>query len=101
MPTGYSPELQSRWEMQCAGQWSGLALGTLTLAGLFSLVVGRMPTFDRLVTDPLFFKRGLGVMGVGGLIAVVGGLLFLGIVAAVWRQGSERRIRTLKPVTEA
>jgi heme/copper-type cytochrome/quinol oxidase subunit 1 len=44
---------------------------------------------------------GLGVMGVGGLIAVVGGLLFLGIVAAVWRQGSETRIRTLKPVTEA
>jgi hypothetical protein len=44
---------------------------------------------------------GLGVMGVGGLIAVVGGLLFLGIVAAVWRQGSEARIRTLKPVTEA
>jgi hypothetical protein len=43
---------------------------------------------------------GLGVMGVGGLIAVVGGLLFLGIVAAVWRQGSETRIRALKPVTE-
>ncbi len=44
---------------------------------------------------------GLGVMGVGGLIAVVGGLLFLGIVAAIWRQGSARRIQTHKPVTEA
>jgi heme/copper-type cytochrome/quinol oxidase subunit 1 len=44
---------------------------------------------------------GLGVMGIGGLIAVVGGLLFLGIVASIWRHGSERRIRTLKPVTEA
>jgi cytochrome c oxidase subunit 1 len=44
---------------------------------------------------------GLGVMGVGGLIAVVGGLLFLGIVAAIWRQGSERSIRTLKSVIEA
>jgi hypothetical protein len=44
---------------------------------------------------------GLGVMGVGGLIAVIGGLLFLGLVAAIWRQGSERSIRTLKPVTEA
>ena len=44
---------------------------------------------------------GLGVMGVGGLIAVVGGLLFLGIVAAIWRHGTERQIRTLKPVTEA
>ncbi len=44
---------------------------------------------------------GLGVMGIGGLIAVVGGLLFLGVAAAIWWQGSERRIRTLKPVTEA
>ena len=57
------PESQSRLELQCAGQWLGLALGVLTLAGLFSLVVviGRMPPFDRLVTDPLFFKRGLVV----------------------------------------
>jgi hypothetical protein len=44
---------------------------------------------------------GLGVMGVGGLIAVGGGLLFLGVVATIWRQGSEQRIRTFKPVTEA
>jgi heme/copper-type cytochrome/quinol oxidase subunit 1 len=44
---------------------------------------------------------GLGVMGVGGLIAIVGGLLFLGIVATIWRHGFERRIRTLKPVAEA
>ncbi len=44
---------------------------------------------------------GLGVMGVGGLIAVIGGLLFLGVVASIWWQGSERSIRTLKPVTEA
>jgi heme/copper-type cytochrome/quinol oxidase subunit 1 len=44
---------------------------------------------------------GLGVMGIGGLIAVIGGLLFLGIVAAIWRQGSERSIQTLKSVIEA
>jgi hypothetical protein len=38
-------------------------LASLVFAGLFSLVVvvGRMPPFDRLVTDPLFFKRGLVV----------------------------------------
>jgi hypothetical protein len=69
--------------MQCAGQWLGLALGVLTLAGLFSLVVviGRMPPFDRLVTDPLFFKRGLVVHVNLALVAwfysFVAALLFL------------------------
>ena len=59
----HSHEAQAQLELQCAGHWLGLALGVLTLAGLFSLVVviGRMPPFDRLVTDPLFFKRGLVV----------------------------------------
>jgi hypothetical protein len=50
-------------EARCARYWLGLAVGVLILAGLFSLVVviGRMPPFDRWVTDPLFFKRGLVV----------------------------------------
>ncbi|MCP5068677.1 MAG: hypothetical protein GY946_19115 [bacterium] len=50
-------------EARAARNWLGLAVGVLVLAGLFSLVVvvGRMPPFDRLVTDPLFFKRGLVV----------------------------------------
>ncbi len=62
-PNRQSHESQTRLELQSAGHWLGLALGVLTLAGLFSLVVviGRMPPFDRLVTDPLFFKRGLVV----------------------------------------
>jgi hypothetical protein len=49
--------------LRCARRWLGLALAVLVLAGLFSVVVvvGRMPPFDRLVTDPLFFKRGLVV----------------------------------------
>ncbi len=79
----HSHESQSRLELQCAGQWLGLALGVLTLAGLFSLVVviGRMPPFDRLVTDPLFFKRGLVVHVNLALVAwfysFVAALLFL------------------------
>jgi len=83
MPVGHPPESQTRLEMQCAGQWLGLALGVLTLAGLFSLVVviGRMPPFDRLVTDPLFFKRGLVVHVNLALVAwfysFVAALLFL------------------------
>ncbi len=82
-PSMRSPEPQCRLEMQCAGQWLGLALGVLTLAGLFSLVVviGRMPPFDRLVTDPLFFKRGLVVHVNLALVAwfysFVAALLFL------------------------
>lgn len=42
-----------------ARQWLGLALAVLVLAGLFALavVIGRMPPFDRFITDPLFFKR--------------------------------------------
>ena len=46
-------------EHRAARRWLGLALAVLVLAGLFALavVVGRMPPFDRLVTDPLFFKR--------------------------------------------
>ena len=37
----------------------GLAIGSLLLAGCFSLllVVGRMPVFSAWVSDPLFFKR--------------------------------------------
>jgi hypothetical protein len=50
-------------EARCARQWLGLALLVLVLAGVFALlvVVGRMPPFDRYVTDPLFFKRCLVV----------------------------------------
>ena len=50
-------------EATSARYWLGLAVAVLILAGLFALVVviGRMPPFDRLVTDPLFFKRGLVV----------------------------------------
>lgn len=46
-------------ERAAARQWLGLALGVLLAAGLCALavVVGRMPPFDRFVTDPLFFKR--------------------------------------------
>ncbi|MBK8000535.1 MAG: hypothetical protein IPK15_17935 [Verrucomicrobia bacterium] len=37
----------------------GLAIGSLLLAGCFSLflIVGRMPVFSEWVSDPLFFKR--------------------------------------------
>jgi heme/copper-type cytochrome/quinol oxidase subunit 1 len=44
---------------------------------------------------------GLGVMGVGGLLAVVGGILFLAIVAAIWRPTPEVRTNPLESVTEA
>lgn len=48
---------------RAARAWIGLAVGSLVVAGLFALllVVGRMPPFDRLFTDPLFFRRCLVV----------------------------------------
>jgi hypothetical protein len=59
MPFSHPDHASPPPELRAARQWLGLALGVLVLAGLFALavVVGRMPPFDRLVTDPLFFKR--------------------------------------------
>jgi hypothetical protein len=37
---------------------------------------------------------GLGVMGLGGFVAVAGGLLFLGIVAVAWRRGAESHVES-------
>ena len=50
-------------EARCARQWLGLALLVLVLAGVFALlvVVGRMPPFDRYVTDPMFFRIRIAV----------------------------------------
>jgi len=50
-------------EAHCARRWLLLAVAVLIIAGLFALalVVARMPPFDRLVTDPLFFRRALVV----------------------------------------
>lgn len=49
--------------MMAAWNWFGLAIGSLVVAGLLSLmlVVGRLPFFGWLFTDPLFFKRALVV----------------------------------------
>ncbi len=53
------PEAGTSPERAAARQWLGLSLGVLLAAGLCALavVIGRMPPFDRFVTDPLFFKR--------------------------------------------
>jgi hypothetical protein len=70
-------------ERTAARRWLGLALLVLVLAGLFALavVVGRMPPFDRYVTDPLFFKRCLvahvNLALVAWFYAFVAALLFM------------------------
>ncbi len=66
-----------------ARRWFLLAIGSLVLAGLLSLmlVVGRLPFLGWLFTDPLFFKRAL-VVHVDLAIVVwfqAGALAFLGL----------------------
>jgi len=93
--------------LQNAAAWQPVAYGVgqmifasgFALAGIYGM--SRKAYGAEQAGRGLGESIGLGVMGVGGLIAVGGGLLFLGIVARIWRQGSERRIRTLNPVTEA
>jgi hypothetical protein len=55
--------LANQTQRDLARRWLGLAVGSLVLAGLFSLVlvVGRMPPFSDWITDPLFFRRCLVV----------------------------------------
>lgn len=50
-------------DLAAARRWLWLAIGVLLLAGAFALllVLGRMPPFDALVTDPGFFRRCLVV----------------------------------------
>ncbi|MCP4007712.1 MAG: hypothetical protein GY725_26315 [bacterium] len=70
-------------ESPVARLWLGLSLLVLVFAGLFALavVVARTPPFDRLVTDPLFFKRCLAAHVNLALVAwfysFLAGLLFL------------------------
>lgn len=69
--------------VSAARGWFLLAIGSLVLAGLLSLmlVVGRLPFLGWLFTDPLFFKRAL-VVHVDLAIVVwfqAGTLAFLGL----------------------
>ena len=63
MRRGSHANVQNLLAQPEARRWLGLALGVLVIAGLFALllVIGRMPPFDRLVTDPQFFRRCLVV----------------------------------------
>jgi cytochrome c oxidase subunit 1 len=77
------PPLSVLPEARAVRQWLALAVGVLVLAGAFAvlLVVARMPPFDRLITDPAFFRRALVVHVNFALIvwfyAFVAGLVFL------------------------
>lgn len=64
-------------------QWLFLAVAVLATAGAFALllVFARMPPFDRLVTDPAFFRRALVIHVdlalVFWFVAFLAGLLYL------------------------
>jgi hypothetical protein len=83
-------------EAHAARSWLGLAVLSLIIAGCLSLllVVARMPPFDRLVTDPLFFRRCLVVHVVLALVfwlyAFVAGLSFTLPAAGTSARASRR-----------
>jgi hypothetical protein len=70
--------------------WMALAVGSLVVAGLLAvlLVVGRLPPFDALFTDPGFFRRCLVVHV--DLSLVVWFHAFIGLLAAAWLPGRAR-----------
>jgi cytochrome c oxidase subunit I len=55
--------MQSRVDTRYAAAWFVIATGALMLAGLFSVIplIGRIPGFSALVTDPWFARRCLVV----------------------------------------
>lgn len=60
-------------EVRLARRWMTLAIAALLCSGLLSLalVIARMPPFDRMVGDPLFFRRCLVVHVVLALVVWV------------------------------
>jgi hypothetical protein len=72
---------KSASDLASARKWIGLAVGSLLLAGLFSvlLVIARTPPLDRLAGDPLFFKRCLVVHVDLALV-----VFFHAFAAALW-----------------
>ena len=71
--------------------------GMLIFAGGFALAgahgMGRKMYGAEQTTRGMAETIGLGLMGIGGFVAIAGGLLFLGIVAAAWWRGT-RTART-------
>lgn len=75
---------QARIARSVGRTWFAFAVGSLVLAGALSLllVIGRLPFFSAVFTDPLFFKRAL-VVHVDLALVIwfqAGTLAFLGLV---------------------
>jgi hypothetical protein len=86
------------WQPAIYGVGQMIFASGFALAGIFGM--SRKSYGAEQAGRGLGESIGLGVMGIGGLIAVVGGILFLVILASIWHQGSENRIKTFKPVIE-
>lgn len=72
----------AREDVAGARRWFGLAIGSLVVAGALALilVIGRMPPFDQMFSDPLLFKRGLVVHVVLALV-----VWFFAFIGGLWR----------------
>jgi len=82
--------------LRAAAAWQPLLYGSgmLLFAAGFALAgahgMGRKVYGAEQASRGLAETLGLGVMGVGGLVAVTGGILFLGIIGAAWWHGIAR-----------
>ncbi len=93
LKTQYGDQVRGAAGLACAKGWIALALLVLVFAGAFAfaVVIGRMPPFDRFVTDPGYFKRCLVAHVNFALVAwfysFLVGLLFLLPARAATRTG--------------
>jgi cytochrome c oxidase subunit 1 len=93
----FGMSIPSGWMARAAPWQSALyGLGMLVFAAGFAIAgangMGRKLYGAEQAARGVAATLGLGLMGVGGLVAIAGGLLFLALVAASW-WGSRRGIR--------
>jgi len=76
----------ARWQPIVFGVGQMIFAAGFAIAGAAGMVRKTYGTEQVAVTDAMAKTVGLVVMGIGGVIAVVGGLVFLALVLGAWRR---------------
>lgn len=86
-------ERAARWQPVIFGGGQMIFAAGFAIAGAYGM--SRKVYGAEQATRGLAESIGLGVMGVGGLIASIGGVLFLVVVTVIWRSGSSVEPRNI------